>query len=229
MNECKRCARILVLSSLFSTALSLQYGHQSTFIIHQHASPSSTHSPQASRYLALKSHRHTTRARCVRLSSMEDENEGDVGKQLKQSLRKKKIGVSKHIQAAAKKFKARPVTYLLIPVIAAFVGWFTNYLAVQMIFYPIEFRGIPIWRKEGEPLGLLGWQGIVPAKTYKMSETMVNMVTTQLLNVEEVFRRLDPNIVASTLGPEVPKLLESIGDELVPLSWTQKAGRALFF
>lgn len=98
-----------------------------------------------------------------------------------------------------------------------------------MIFYPIEFRGIPIWHREGEPLGLLGWQGIVPAKTFKMSETMVNMVTTQLLNVEEVFRRLDPNIVASTLGPEVPKLMESIGEEIVPLSWAQKVGRALFF
>lgn len=137
--------------------------------------------------------------------------------------------MSKHIQSAITKFKARPGTYLLIPVIAAFVGWFTNYLAVQMIFYPIEFRGIPIWRRAGEPLGLLGWQGIVPAKTYKMSETMVNMVTMQLLNVEEVFRRLDPNIVASSLAPEVPKLLESIGEELVPLSLTQQAGRALFF
>mmetsp|Transcript_11941 Transcript_11941/g.24054 ORF Transcript_11941/g.24054 Transcript_11941/m.24054 type:complete len:533 (-) Transcript_11941:145-1743(-) len=224
MNECKRCARIIVLSSLFSTALSLQCGYPSTFVINQYATPSSIHSPQASSHLPLQTHRHTTRARCVRLSSAKGaENEDDVSKS------KKKIGISKHIQSAVKKFKARPGTYLLIPIIAAFVGWFTNYLAVQMIFYPVEFRGIPIWRRDGEPLGLLGWQGIVPAKTYKMSETMVNMVTTQLLNVEEVFRRLDPDIVASTLGPEVPKLMESIGEELVPLSWTQKAGRALFF
>lgn len=50
--------------------------------------------------------------------------------------------------------------YSLIPFIAGFVGWFTNYLAVQMIFYPIRWRGIPIYRVEGEPLGLLGWQGM---------------------------------------------------------------------
>lgn len=49
--------------------------------------------------------------------------------------------------------------YSLIPLIAGFVGWFTNYLAVQMIFYPIKWRGIPIYKVEGEPLGLLGWQG----------------------------------------------------------------------
>ncbi len=61
---------------------------------------------------------------------------------------------------AIHKFKSRPSAYLLIPVIAAFVGWFTNYLAVQMIFYPIQFRGIPIWRKKDIPLGLIGWQGI---------------------------------------------------------------------
>lgn len=255
MSECKRRARIIVLSSLFSAAASLQYSHQSTFRIHHHTTPSSIHSSQASIYLPYQSHRLTTRATSVRLSSTkDDENQDDVDKvrelapdvsnmkapvkfysslsflcKMKHLQRKKKIGISKHIQSAIKKFKSRPGTYLLIPLIAAFVGWFTNYLAVQMIFYPIEFRGIPIWRKEGEPLGLLGWQGIVPAKTYKMSETMVNMVTTQLLNVEEVFRRLDPDIVASTLAPEVPKLMESIGDELVPLSWTQKAGRALFF
>jgi hypothetical protein len=62
------------------------------------------------------------------------------------------------ISTAIQKFKSRPSAYLLIPVIAAFVGWFTNYLAVQMIFYPIEFRGIPIWRKNELPLGLIGWQ-----------------------------------------------------------------------
>ncbi len=207
MSECRRRTRILVLSSLFSAAISLQCSHQSTFRIHHHTTPSSIHSSQASIHLPLQPHSLATRARCVRLSSTA-QNEDDADKvrdleldvsnmnapikfqsslnffcKLKHSQRKKKIGISKHIQSAIKKFKARPGAYLLIPVIAAFVGWFTNYLAVQMIFYPIEFRGIPIWRKEGEPIGLLGWQSLVKAKTYKMSETMVNIVTTHLLNV----------------------------------------------
>ena len=52
-------------------------------------------------------------------------------------------------------------SYSLIPLVAGFVGWFTNYLAVQMIFYPIKWRGLPIYKVEGEPLGLLGWQGEV--------------------------------------------------------------------
>lgn len=199
----------ITLSALFCTSgAARQFVYRSTFVAN-HAPPSSTH------------HLHQMKCRCARLKSTK---EGDMGDDTKG-----KIGISKHFQLAAKKFKARPTAYLLIPVIAAFVGWFTNYLAVQMIFYPIEFRGIPIWRKEGEPLGLLGWQGIVPAKTFKMSETMVNMVTTQLLNVEEVFRRLDPNIVASTLGPEVPKLMETIGNDIVPLTGAEKVARLSFF
>lgn len=110
------------------------------------------------------------------------------------------------------------MTYLLIPVIAAFVGWFTNWLAVQMIFYPIEFRGIPLWRKPEVPLGFIGWQGIVPCKTRTMSDTMVHMVTTELLSVDEVFRRLDPAAVAERLAPEVPKLLQGIADDAVASS-----------
>ena len=135
----------------------------------------------------------------------------------------------KYISIAIEKFKSRPSAYLLIPLIAAFVGWFTNYLAVQMIFYPIQFRGIPIWRKDELPLGLIGWQGIVPCKTRVMSETMVNMVTTQLLNIEEVFRRLDPNVVADVLSPEVPKLMANIGKDISPVGWLPRLSKCAFF
>jgi hypothetical protein len=79
---------------------------------------------------------------------MEENDDGDNSKAFSGSL----------FQKAKQKFKARPGTYLMIPVIAALVGWFTNYLAVQMIFYPIQFWGIPIWRRPEVPLGFLGWQ-----------------------------------------------------------------------
>lgn len=59
-------------------------------------------------------------------------------------------------------------------------------LAVEMIFHPLVWRGIPLRVIEGQPLGLFGWQGIVPAKAGVMAERMVDMVTTQLVDVEEV-------------------------------------------
>ena len=79
------------------------------------------------------------------------------------------------IQRAVQKFRKRPGTYLIIPCVAALVGWFTNWLAVQIIFYPIEFRGIPLYRVPEIPLGFLGWQGIIPCKTRPMTEAVVDM------------------------------------------------------
>lgn len=147
---------------------------------------------------------------------------GDEG----QRLTKRERLIAPFRKAGAK-FRKRPGTYLIIPFIAAFVGWFTNWLAVQMIFYPVEFKGIDILRKDEVPLGLLGWQGIVPCKTRKMSETMVNMVTTQLLNVQEVFRRLDPKVCAELLAPEVPKLGQNILDESFP-RWLAQFPKSVF-
>ncbi|CAJ1962260.1 unnamed protein product [Cylindrotheca closterium] len=127
----------------------------------------------------------------------------------------KRLGV---FQKAIAKFKARPGTYMTIPIIAAIVGWFTNYLAVQMIFFPIEFRGIPLYRLPEVPLGLLGWQGIVPCKTKAMTVAIVDMVTSQLLTVHEAFARLDPNEVAALLSTRVGLLGDDIIHELYPKS-----------
>ena len=115
---------------------------------------------------------------------------------------------------AVAKFKARPGTYLMIPVVAALVGWITNWMAVQMIFYPIQFWGIPLYRRPEIPLGLLGWQGIVPCKTRPMSIVMVNMVTTQLLSVKEVFARLSPARIADLLAPRMPLMVQQVLQDL---------------
>lgn len=33
--------------------------------------------------------------------------------------------------------------YVTIPLGAAFVGWITKIMALKMMFYPVEFKGIP--------------------------------------------------------------------------------------
>lgn len=39
------------------------------------------------------------------------------------------------------RFKENPWQYLSIPIVAATVGYITNYLGVMMLFYPIQWRG----------------------------------------------------------------------------------------
>lgn len=61
-----------------------------------------------------------------------------------------------------------------------------------------------------------------------MSETMVNMVTSELLTVKEVFARLDPKKVAQILAPEVPKLTTEILQDIMPLKWMVSLPGALY-
>lgn len=96
--------------------------------------------------------------------------------------------------------------YLSIPLTSAIVGWFTNVLALKMTFYPIEFIGI-------KPF--LGWQGIIPSKVRKMSELSVDLWTSKLIDVKELFAQIDPRTVAEEMRPEFDKLSKEIMDEIM--------------
>ena len=129
-----------------------------------------------------------------------------------------------HAARGIAKCRAQPGSAAAVPFVAAFVGWFTNWLAVQMIFYPLKFWGLPLKQyvissvygcEVLNPLGWLGWQGIVPAKTAQMAYDMVEMVTTKLISVPEVFGRLEPATVASLLTPQVPPLALDVGRDLM--------------
>lgn len=107
---------------------------------------------------------------------------------------------------------------LTIPLVSAFVGWFTNYLAVQMLFYPIKYRGIPIYKKEGQSLGFIGWQGVVPAKAVKMSSTMVDKTLAEMLCLNDLIGTLDPERMADLLAPEIPDMVQPIIEEITKKS-----------
>jgi hypothetical protein len=58
-----------------------------------------------------------------------------------------------------------------------------------MMFAPMDFWGFKIF---GIPIG---WQGIVPRKAEKMATISVELMTTKLIRAEEIFARLDPNVL----------------------------------
>ncbi len=91
---------------------------------------------------------------------------------------------------------------LLIPFTYGFVGWVTNWLALKMTFYPIKFWGIPPY---------LGWQGIIPRKAHKMASKSVDTITGRLMNIQEVFNRIDP---ARAEQEFLPSLEASIRDTM---------------
>ena len=98
--------------------------------------------------------------------------------------------------------KKRPLQYFTIPSVAAFVGLTTNWMGVNMLFYPIDYMGTEWYRSSPyTPYGMLGWQGVVPCKTEKMAARLVDIVTERLLTIEEAFGRLDPSHLAQLLLP----------------------------
>lgn len=103
----------------------------------------------------------------------------------------------------ARDFRRIPFKYLSVPLVAAFVGWSTNYVGVKMLFYPIETLGPELWRREHVPYGILCWQGVVPTKAEPMAQRLTDIVTRKLLSLSEAFGRLDATEFAALLQPAI--------------------------
>lgn len=68
----------------------------------------------------------------------------------------------------------------LIPVISAFIGWFTNWVAIKMLFHPKE------------PKKFLGFtlQGIFPKRQHQFAEKLGKLVSTELLSFEDIEQKI---------------------------------------
>jgi uncharacterized membrane protein YheB (UPF0754 family) len=73
-----------------------------------------------------------------------------------------------------------PPILLLLTVIASLIGWFTNYLAVKMLFHPripFHFLGISI-------------QGVFPKRQKQLAEKLGTLVAEELFSIQEVTLKL---------------------------------------
>jgi uncharacterized membrane protein YheB (UPF0754 family) len=69
-----------------------------------------------------------------------------------------------------------------LPFIAALVGWFTNFIAVKMLFHPKEPVNI---------LGVYTLHGIFPKNQGKVAENIGRMVADELLSSEDLKEKLN--------------------------------------
>ena len=65
---------------------------------------------------------------------------------------------------------------LLIPLISAFIGWVTNWVAIKMLFHPRN------------PVTILGMkvQGIFPKRQQQFAEKLGKLVSRELLSFDEI-------------------------------------------
>jgi uncharacterized membrane protein YheB (UPF0754 family) len=69
-----------------------------------------------------------------------------------------------------------------LPFIAALVGWFTNYIAVKMLFHPKQPMNI---------LGVYTLQGIFPKNQQQVAEKIGKMVAEELLSSNDLKEKLN--------------------------------------
>jgi len=106
--------------------------------------------------------------------------------------------------------------YLAPPLLGAFIGYVTNYIAIRMLFRPLK-----PWRIFGVRLPLT--PGIIPSKRHELAEKMGIMVGSHLLTAEDVgralekegFRRELQGAVAEKLGHFLDRDLGPV-ESLVP-------------
>ncbi len=70
--------------------------------------------------------------------------------------------------------------FILIPVISAFIGWFTNWIAIKMLFHPREPKKI---------LGIT-FQGIFPKRQTQFAIKLGKLVSNELLSFDEIEKKI---------------------------------------
>ena len=110
-------------------------------------------------------------------------------------------------------FSAYWMVYLSMPFVAAFVGWSTKIVALEMLYSQVEFRGC----------GPFGWQGIVPRRAGKVGSKTIDLLTANLLKPEELLDRIDANDAVDALrGPlaaAVDDISRDLAEEIRPGLW----------
>lgn len=101
------------------------------------------------------------------------------------------------------------LSYLQIasfPVIAALVGWATNWLAVQLTFYPVERMGFG---------SVLAWQGVIPKNAEKMASISVDRTIDRFGDMHDVFMRLEPEKITHQILRQIIPRVEEYIDEIM--------------
>jgi uncharacterized membrane protein YheB (UPF0754 family) len=102
-------------------------------------------------------------------------------------------------------------TWCLLPVIAAAIGWGTNYLAVRMLFHPREERRI---------LGLRV-RGVFPKRQKALAEKLGQLVARELFSMEDIRKQLQSEEfiahATKTIEAKLDEFLQTYLMETIPI------------
>jgi uncharacterized membrane protein YheB (UPF0754 family) len=103
---------------------------------------------------------------------------------------------------------ARPwPLYVAIPFVAALIGYLTKRVAIEMMFRPLEFIGIP--------RTFLGWQGVVPKHGGRMAAIATDLLTSNLLDLREIFAKIDPALITREIEQPLLRAVDHVARDVL--------------
>ncbi|TEU23851.1 hypothetical protein [Alkanindiges illinoisensis] len=116
-------------------------------------------------------------------------------------------------------FANRPDFWAILSIVpvTAFVTWAHVWMALKMVFYPINFWGFHVGSLP------VGWQGIVPRKAGRISGIITDNTLSKLGSLQEFLQAMEPDEMAKIIGDQVGYDLEHLIDEVMlernPVLW----------
>lgn len=122
-----------------------------------------------------------------------------------------------------------PARLLMIPPITGIIGYMTNWVAIRLLFHPVEFRGVEvpglaklathmprkIQQIPGVMEGKLGWQGIVPSRGAKMGSIAYDNSIEKIASQREFYEQLDPAAVSSFIVTRGKRDIFALVDRII--------------
>lgn len=93
-----------------------------------------------------------------------------------------------------------------IPLISAFIGYFTNWVAIKMLFHP---------RNPVKVLGMT-FQGIFPKRQRQFSETMARLVSNEFLSFRDIEQKISHPENLEKLMPQVETHVDQFLHDRLP-------------
>ncbi|MEI2737560.1 MAG: DUF445 family protein [Chitinophagaceae bacterium] len=110
---------------------------------------------------------------------------------------------------------------IIIPVISAFIGWVTNWVAIKMLFHPREPKKV---------LGIT-FQGIFPKRQQQFAEKLGKLVSAEFLSFDDIEQKISnpenlkkimpmiedhiDDFLRNRLSNEMPVISMFIGDKTI--------------
>ena len=110
---------------------------------------------------------------------------------------------------------------IIIPIISAFIGWVTNWVAIKMLFHPRQPKKI---------LGIT-FHGIFPKRQQQFAEKLGKLVSAEFLSFDDIEQKISnpenlkqimpmienhvDDFLRNRLSPEMPVISMFIGDKTI--------------